>query len=70
MASNIAEGYGRLSTGEYKQFLGIARGANLEVQTQLQIAAALGFGSSIKLQSVEEQSCEVSKMIGAMLKNL
>jgi len=31
--SNIAEGHGRLNTAEYRQFLGIARGSNFEMQT-------------------------------------
>ena len=44
VASNIAEGWGRQSDGEYKHFLGMARGSNLELQTQLIIAAELGFG--------------------------
>jgi four helix bundle protein len=38
--SNIAEGQGRLGTREFKQFLGIARGSNCELQTQLAIARA------------------------------
>jgi len=42
VASNIAEGQGRISTGEFVQFLGIARGSVLEVQTQLEAAKMLG----------------------------
>ncbi len=42
--SNIAEGHGRLNTPEYRQFLGIARGSNFELQTQLEIARKLEIG--------------------------
>jgi len=70
VASNIAEGYGRGSTGEYKQFLAMARGSNLEVQTQLLIAKELGFGAPEKLQIAEQFSHEVGKMLVAMLNKL
>ena len=33
IASNIAEGYGRNSPGEYKHFLGMLRGSRCEVET-------------------------------------
>lgn len=42
-ASNIAEGQGRLTLGEWRQFLGHARGSLYEIETQLEIAARLAF---------------------------
>ena len=45
VASNMAEGYGRSTKGEYHQFPGHARGSKCEVETQLAISEALGFGS-------------------------
>jgi four helix bundle protein len=68
--SNIAEGHGRLNTGEYRQFLGIARGSNFELQTQLEIARALGFGKSELLDEAEGLSHEVGKMIHGILEGI
>ncbi len=70
VASNIAEGYGRMTQGEYKQFLGMARGSNLEVQTQLFLAGELGYGNTQELKQAEALSMEVGKMLQAILKNL
>jgi four helix bundle protein len=70
VASNIAEGHGRASTGEYRQFLGMARGSNFEVQTQLVIARELGFGDVPLLTLTEEQSNEIGKMIYGILGRL
>jgi four helix bundle protein len=41
--SNIAEGSGRNSTGELRQFVGIACGSLAELETQLELAVRLGF---------------------------
>jgi len=68
VASNIAEGYGRKSTGEYRQFLGMARGSSMEVQTQLVIAGELGFREPAKFKEAESLSHEVGKMLVAMMK--
>jgi four helix bundle protein len=70
IASNIAEGYGRSTRGEYIQFLGHARGSNLEVQTQLVIADALGFGLKCERQQAVDLIDEVSKMLVAMMAKL
>ena len=70
VASNIAEGYGRNSTGEYKQFLGMARGSNSEVETQLFIAKELGYGNPQTLKEAGDLCVEVGKMLRAILRKL
>ena len=70
VASNIAEGYGRGSRKEYKQFLAIARGSTLEVQTQLVIAGELGYTSPSGLEEVQGLSEEVSRMLYALITKL
>jgi four helix bundle protein len=68
--SNIAEGQGRNSTGEFRQFLGVARGSNFEVQTQLEIARQLGFGNAKLVDEADALSHEVGKMIYAILSSI
>jgi len=68
--SNIAEGQGRLNPKEFRQFLGIARGSICELQTQLEIARALGFGNSESINEAESLSHEVGKMIYSFLGSL
>jgi four helix bundle protein len=70
ISSNIAEGSGRRSTGEFVQFLGIARGSNYEVQTQLVISRELHFGGEAERLRCEELSLEVQKMLNALITSL
>src|SRR5262249_43247374 len=70
VASNIAEGYGRSTRGEYLQFLGHARGSNCELQTQLVIAAGLKMGTQTELRCAEQLAQEVGRMLVALMKRL
>lgn len=70
VASNIAEGYGRGSRGEYKHFLGMARGSNAEVQTQIFLANELSFGDRNHLEQAESLSVEVARMLTSLIQRL
>ena len=68
--SNIAEGHGRLSRKEYRQFLGVARSSNFELQTQIEIARALKNGDTKMLEEAEGLSHQVGKMIYGILERI
>jgi four helix bundle protein len=70
VASNIAEGYGRSTRGEYNLFLGHARGSNCELQTQLVIAEGLGLGSPQARREADGLSNEVGRMLVAIMNKL
>jgi four helix bundle protein len=70
IASNIAEGYGKSSKGEYLLFLGRARGSCAEVETQLVISRELEFGSKQDLATSASLCDEVGKMLVALIKSL
>ena len=70
VASNIAEGWGRSTKGEYRLFLGHARGSNCELQTQLIIANSLGFGDKVQHEQIQKSSADVSRMLIALISRL
>ena len=68
--SNVAEGHGRMNPREFKHFLLIARASNCELQTQLELSGALGFADIQLLNSTQEISDDVEKMLFAFLGRL
>lgn len=70
VASNIAEGYGRSTKGEYIQFLGHARGSNCEVQTQIVIAEGLSLGSANARREADQFCQEIGRMLTALMRKL
>lgn len=70
IASNIAEGQGRINAGEFRQFLSVARGSACELLTQVHVAKALGLGAARALDDAESMSNEVSKMLLSFIQTL
>jgi four helix bundle protein len=66
--SNIAEGWGRGTNAQYRNFLNIARGSLLELETQTLIGERLGYIQAPKelLGLIEEES----KMLNSLLRKL
>ena len=70
VASNIAEGKGRLSRKEFAQFLANARGSLCEVQTQLEIGRNLGYLAPESFDALEEKARETGRVINGLLRSL
>lgn len=70
VASNIAEGQGRLSKPEFRQFLGMARGSLFEMETQIVIASNLGYMSHETEKCLAAISGEVSRLLHGLMQSL
>lgn len=68
--SNIAEGQARLSTGEFRQFLGNARGSLMEVETQILLAQELGYLERDERNNLLSTSAEVGRILNGLLNSL
>jgi four helix bundle protein len=70
VSSNIAEGQGRSTRGEFHQFLGHARGSLYELETQTVIAARLGYIERSDRDCLLEESRELGRMLNALIASL
>ncbi|MFN4256393.1 MAG: four helix bundle protein, partial [Saprospiraceae bacterium] len=61
--SNIAEGCGRATDAQMKQFLDIAQGSAFETECQIRIAAMLRYLEEEKSNQLQNQVSEIQKMI-------
>jgi len=68
--SNIAEGQGRLSKGEFHQCLGHARGSLMEVETQVLIAQDLGYLDKTSTEKLLGKAAELGRVLNGLLASL
>ncbi len=70
VVSNIAEGQGRLTSGEFQQFLGHSRGSLLELETQLEIACELRLLDAEAYEALAQESYQVLGLINRLIDSL
>jgi four helix bundle protein len=68
--SNIAEGQGRITKGEFKQFLGHARGSLYELETQIRLATELKYLDEAAVKEFMQAAREVGKLLNGLLGSL
>jgi len=70
IASNIAEGQGRRLPGDFQLFLRHSRGSLLEVETQLIIAAELGFLPRPTLKVLLAKAAEEGRILNGLIASI
>ena len=70
IASNIAEGQGRGSQAQFRNFLSIAHGSLREVEAYLMISERLGYLTSQQTAQAFALSQEVGRLIQGLLRHL
>ena len=67
IASNIAEGHGRIHRGDYVHHLSVSRGSLAELQTQLELARRV---HGVEVESVQMLANEVGRMLSTLIRRL
>ncbi|MGA3162237.1 MAG: four helix bundle protein [Terracidiphilus sp.] len=67
VASNIAEGHGRLTDPQLRNSLGMARGSLYELRTQAELACDLGFINRESAEKLSKLAVETGKLINGLL---
>ena len=68
--SNIAEGYDRSGTGEFVQFLAIAKGSTAEVKSQLYLALDQNYLDQRIFAELSGLAKETGNMVRGLMKYL
>jgi len=68
--SNIAEGQGRRTTADFIRHLSIAYGSLREVETQILIAARLGYSERGGTETVMNRAGEVGRLLNGLMASL
>lgn len=67
---NIAEGYNRITTGEYVQFLGIAKGSLSELETIVLLSFELSYLNEQDFLELESEIQEIGKVLNGLIRSL
>jgi four helix bundle protein len=68
--ANIAEGFGRSGSGEFIQFLAVAKGSACEVSSHIFVALDQGYISRPEFERMNELADRTVNMIGGLMKYL
>jgi four helix bundle protein len=70
IASNIAEGHGHATSGEFAQFLGHGRASLCGVETQIVIARELGYIDQLQNLSLSKSTDELGRVPNGLISSI
>jgi four helix bundle protein len=68
VVSNIAEGQGRLTLGEWRQMLSHARGSIFELEAQMIASQKLGYITERQIAQIDQHREQTSKLLVGLLR--
>jgi four helix bundle protein len=68
--TNIAEGCGRRGNNEFHRFLQIAAGSASELEYQFLLSRDLQFISQVEYQQLNEDVCEIKRMLASLMRKI